>query len=33
MLVFLRFTLKNDGLFDEEGGERGKQSHAKVNNN
>lgn len=30
---FLRFTLKNDGLFDEEGGERGKQSQAKVNNN
>ena len=30
-VFFLRFTLKNDGLFDEEGGGRGKQSHAEIN--
>lgn len=28
---FLRFTLENDGLFDEQGVGRGKQSHARVN--
>lgn len=30
-MVFLRFTLENAGLLDEEGGGRGKQSHARVN--
>lgn len=31
VVLFLKFTLENDGLFDEEGGGRGKQSHARVN--
>lgn len=31
VVVFLRFILENDGLFDEQGGGQGKQSHARVN--
>lgn len=30
IVVFLRFILANDGLFDEQGGGQGKQSNARV---
>lgn len=30
IVVFLRFILENDGLFDEQGGGQGEQSHARV---